>query len=234
MADFGPYGDHIIYRCIIGSRAYGLDTLESDTDWRGFYLPPAELHWSFAGVPEQLEDDAEQACYWEIQKFLALGLKANPMILECLYTPLVVTATPLAQELLENRERFLSTLVYQTYNGYVASQYKKLEGDLRNRGQIKWKHAMHLIRLLLTGVTVLREGTVPVQVGEHREALLAIRRGEVPWPEVDGWRLELHRQFDLALSQTKLPHQPDHRWVGDYLIRARRSAVSSGREEHHA
>ena len=29
---------HVIYRCIVGSRAYGLDTDASDTDLRGIYL----------------------------------------------------------------------------------------------------------------------------------------------------------------------------------------------------
>lgn len=45
---------HVIYRCIVGSRAYGLDHADSDTDRRGVYLPPAEMHWSLFGVPEQL------------------------------------------------------------------------------------------------------------------------------------------------------------------------------------
>src|SRR2546422_1664050 len=31
----------IIYRCIVGSRAYGLDHDDSDTDRRGIYLAPA-------------------------------------------------------------------------------------------------------------------------------------------------------------------------------------------------
>ena len=30
----------VIYRCVIGSRAYGLETEESDVDYRGIYLPP--------------------------------------------------------------------------------------------------------------------------------------------------------------------------------------------------
>src|ERR1700712_5404375 len=34
---------NVIYRCVVGSRAYGLDDAESDTDRRGVYLPPAEL-----------------------------------------------------------------------------------------------------------------------------------------------------------------------------------------------
>jgi len=60
---------YIIYRCIVGSRAYGLDNDESDTDRRGIYLAPAELQWSLFGAPEQFEDNATQSCYWELQKF---------------------------------------------------------------------------------------------------------------------------------------------------------------------
>lgn len=218
--------DHVIYRCVIGSRAYGLAGDGSDIDRRGVYLPPADLHWSLAGVPEQLERPATEECYWELQKFLTLALKANPNILECLYSPLVELATPLAEELLAMRERFLSKLVYQTYNGYVLSQFKKLEQDVRVRGEVRWKHAMHLIRLLLAGIVTLREGYVPVQVAEHREELLAIRRGELSWQEVEAWRLSLHRELDAAYAATRLPVRPDYDRANAFLLRARRSTVS--------
>jgi hypothetical protein len=49
---------YIIYRCVVGSRAYGLHDASSDTDQRGIYLPPARLHWSLAGLPEQIKDQA--------------------------------------------------------------------------------------------------------------------------------------------------------------------------------
>lgn len=215
----------VIYRCVVGSQAYGLDEPGSDYDRRGIYLPYADQHWSLFGVPEQLEDLANQECYWEIQKFLTLALRANPNILECLYTPLVEEASPLARELLDMSEAFLSLHVYQTYNGYVASQFKKLEQDLRTHGTFRWKHAMHLIRLLLSGITILREGFVPVRVEEHRESLLAIRRGEVPWEEVNGWRLALHREFDGVLSITRLPEKPDYERANAFLIKARRTAL---------
>jgi predicted nucleotidyltransferase len=160
-----------------------------------------------------------------LQKFLVLALKANPNVLECLYTPLVEAKTELATELLSMREAFLSRLVYQTYNGYVLSQFKKLEQDWRAVGEIKWKHAMHLIRLLLSGITVLREGFVPLSVEEHREKLLAIRRGDIAWDEVNAWRLELHKCFNQAYERTKLPATPDYQRVNDLLVRARRSIV---------
>lgn len=223
--------EFVIYRVIVGSRAYGLDHAESDTDRRGIYLPPADVHWSMFGVPEQLENKDTEECYWELQKFLVLALKANPNILECLYSPLIETITPLAQELLGMREIFLSKLVYQTYNGYVMSQFKKLEQDIRARGELKWKHAMHLIRLLLSGVTLLREGFVPVRVEEHRDELLAIRRGEMSWGEVNARRLRLHKEFDAALATTKLPERPDYERANTFLLRARRKMAERSKSE---
>jgi hypothetical protein len=218
---------HIIYSCVVGSRAYGLASDKSDTDRRGIYLAPAELEWSLYGVPEQLEDKEREECFWELKKFLVLALKANPNVLECLYTPLVERKTELAHELLEMRACFLSQLVYQTYNGYVMSQFKKLEQDLRSDGTIKWKHAMHLIRLLLSGVSILRTGTLNVETGEHRARLLAIRCGEVEWAEVNEWRLALHQEFDSTLGITPLPVRPDYERINSFLIKARRRAASN-------
>jgi predicted nucleotidyltransferase len=217
--------DRVIFRCVIGSRAYGLDDEDSDIDRRGIYLPPADLHWSLYGVPDQLENDATQEAYWELQKFVVLALKANPNVLECLYTPLIETVTPLAQEMLEMRDVFLSKLVFQTYSGYVASQFKKMQTDIRNQGQVKWKHVMHLIRLLLSGINVLKEGFVCVAVGEHRDRLLAIKSGETKWDEVEAWRLALHQDFESAFEHTKLPERPNYARANEFLVKARRLAL---------
>ena len=46
----------VVYRCVVGSRAYGLETENSDTDVRGVYLAPADMQWSLFGMPEQFED----------------------------------------------------------------------------------------------------------------------------------------------------------------------------------
>lgn len=218
--------DCVIYRCLVGSRAYGLSEEGSDVDRRGIYLPPAELHWSLYGVPDQIDRAGADETYWEIRKFLTMALKANPNVLECLYTDEVEVCQPPADELVAECHRFLSKMVYQTYNGYVISQFKKLEQDLRTVGEIRWKHAMHLIRLQLAGIGVLSEGRVPVRVdAAHRDRLLAIKRGEVPWEEIEAWRLALHERFDEAFAATKLPDRPDYAWANDFLVRARRSAV---------
>jgi predicted nucleotidyltransferase len=223
--DFGRY---VIYRCVVGSQAYGLSRADSDVDRRGIYLPPAELGWSIFGVPEQIEKRETQECYWELKKFLILALKANPNILECLFTPMVEQSSEIADALLARRHIFLSRLVYQTYNGYVMSQFKKLEQDLRATGKVKWKHAMHLIRLLLQGISVLNEAHVPVRVLQHRDALLNIRDGAQPWDEVNAWRLSLHREFESAFDVTSLPDSPNYQEANRLLVWARGKMVGAG------
>lgn len=214
----------IILRCVMGSRAYGLDTEASDTDLRGVYLAPPDLQWSLFGAPEQFEDNASQACYWELQKFLLMALRANPNILECLFSPMVEKVTPVGEALLALRHRLLSQMIFQTFNGYAMSQFKKIEQDRRNHGDVRWKHAMHLLRLLICGAGALREGTVPVRVsGALRERLLAVKRGEVTWMDVDAWRLELHREFEQALATTRLPERPDYEAANRFLVDVRRS-----------
>ncbi len=224
LQDLNLY-DYVIYRCVVGSKAFGLNDENSDTDLRGIYLPPADLHWSMYGVPEQIENKENEECYWELQKFLMLALKANPNVLECLNTPLIEFKNEIADELLSIKEAFFSKLVYQTYNGYVMSQFKKLEQDLRSVGTIRWKHAMHLIRLLLQGIEIMKSGELNVKITENRDKLLEIKRGEMLWESINDWRLLLHKEFEQAFSLTKLPERPDYEKVNKFLIKARNEMV---------
>jgi uncharacterized protein len=218
----------VILRCVIGSRAYGLDSDQSDTDYRGIFLPTAAQHWSLTGVPDQLESHELQQHFWELQRFLVLALKANPSALETLFTPLIEFQTPLASELIAIRRQFLSKLLYQTYCGYVLSQFKKMQAHLRETGQVKWKHAMHLIRLQLAGVEVLREGVLPIRVDAHRDRLLEIKRGEWTFEQVDRWRRTLQLELDQAFAASTLPDQPDYQAADAFLLRARQQAVGEG------
>jgi hypothetical protein len=218
---------HTIYAAVVGSRAYGLATDASDLDLRGVYVAPTSAFWSLNKPPAHIEGPGHDQFSWEVERFCELALKANPNLLEVLHSPIVVTMTPLGEELLELRDAFLSQLVYQTYLGYTLSQFKKIEADLRRDGVPKWKHVMHLLRLLLAVRELLREGTVVVDVGEHRDRLLRVRGGELPWTEIEAWRLELHADVDDALEHTPLPAAPDAERVDAWLRSVRaRSALS--------
>ena len=84
---------------------------------------------------------------------------------------------------------------------------------------------MHLIRLLISGISVLKERFVPVRVDDRRDELLAIKRGDMPWEETEKWRLSLHSEFDKALNETRLPERPDYEKANEFLVKARRSAM---------
>ena len=92
-------------------------------------------------------------------------------------------------------------------------------------GTFKAKHAMHLIRLLYSGIHALRTGDILVDVGEHRDELLRIRRGEWTFPQVRERALALNAEFQAAAATTALPERPDYDRVNRFLIAARRRMV---------
>ncbi|KMS71503.1 nucleotidyltransferase [Streptomyces leeuwenhoekii] len=217
--------DHTVYACVMGSRAFGLATEGSDTDRRGVFLAPTALFWRFDKPPTHVEGPAAEQFSWELERFCELALRANPTVLECLHSPLVEYADDTGRELLALREAFLSRRVHETFTGYARGQRRKLEAGFRTHGAPRWKHAMHLLRLLTSVRDLLRTGRLTLDVGDRREPLLAVRRGEVPWHEVESWMTRLEREAEQAARRSPLPELPDRRRVEDFLLRARRASA---------
>ncbi|MEU6818668.1 nucleotidyltransferase domain-containing protein [Streptomyces sp. NPDC046860] len=213
--------DHTVYACVMGSRAFGLATDTSDTDRRGVFLAPTPLFWRFEKPPAHVEGPGEERFSWELERFCELALRANPNILECLHSPLVEHADDTGRELLSLRGAFLSRQVHATFTGYALGQRRRLDADVRTTGAPRWKHAMHLLRLLATARDLLRTGELRLDVGDDREPLLAVKRGEVPWPEVEARMARLTEETDAALRRTPLPAEPDRARVADFVYRTR-------------
>ncbi|WP_330284050.1 nucleotidyltransferase domain-containing protein [Streptomyces sp. NBC_00588] len=217
--------DHTIYACVMGSRAFGLATEGSDTDRRGVFLAPTALYWRFEKPPTHVEGPAEEQFSWELERFCELALRANPNILECLHSPLVEHVDDTGRELLALRGAFLSRRAHETFTRYALGQRRKLEATVRAHGTPRWKHAMHLLRLLMSSRDLLRTGALTLDVGDERESLLAVKRGEVPWPEVESRMNRLAAEADEAAGRSPLPAEPDHRRVEDFLVRVRRASA---------
>ncbi|MFE1872087.1 DNA polymerase beta superfamily protein [Streptomyces sp. NPDC059496] len=226
MDDLTLVRDHTVYRCVMGSRAFGLATEASDTDLRGVYLAPTPLFWRFEKPPTHVEGPRDEEFSWELERFCELALRANPNILECLHSPLVHEVTPVGEELLSLRGAFLSRRAHTSFSRYAASQRGKLLADVRVHGAPRWKHAMHLLRLLLSCRDLLRTGRLTIDAGPHRDRLLAVRRGELTWEEVDAWMARLQEETESALASTVLPAEPDHARVQDFLVRTRRASAA--------
>ncbi len=219
----------VIYQVLVGSRAFGLSTEASDEDRRGVYLPPADWHWSLVKPPEQAESfaDGVEEVHWEIEKFLRLALQANPNLLETLWSPVVLHLDETGQELRDLRPCFLSRHLYRTYSGYVLSQFRLMKKRHDTAGTFKAKHAMHLIRLLHSGIHALRHGDIRVDVGEHRDELLSIRSGSWTFADVQKRAVDLDREFQVAYENTRLPEKPDTERVNRFLIAARRKRATA-------
>lgn len=217
--------DHTVYSCVMGSRAFGLATEGSDTDRRGVFLAPTPLFWRFEKPPTHVDGPAPEQFSWELERFCELALRANPNVLECLHSPLVEHIDDVGRELLSLRGAFLSRLAHQTFVRYASGQRKKLEADVRQYGAPRWKHAMHLLRLLGTGRDLLRTGELTIEVGAARDDLLAVKRGEVPWVEVERRMNRLMEESEETARNSPLPREPDRARIEDFLIRTRRASV---------
>ncbi|MFH7599639.1 nucleotidyltransferase domain-containing protein [Streptomyces racemochromogenes] len=225
MDDLTLVRDHTIYACVMGSRAFGLATEASDTDRRGVFLAPTPLFWRFDKPPTHVEGPREEEFSWELERFCELALRANPNILECLHSPLVDRITPVGEELVSLRGAFLSRRAHSTFTRYAAGQHRKLVADVRLHGAPRWKHAMHLLRLLLSCRDLLRTGRLEIDVTPYRDRLLAVKRGERTWEEVDAWMTRLTEEAGSALASTPLPSAPDLPRVSDFLHRTRRASA---------
>ncbi|MDF2933381.1 MAG: nucleotidyltransferase [Chryseobacterium sp.] len=112
---------------ISGSRSFGLETENSDTDIRGVYYLPKEDFFGLNYIP-QISNETNDISYYEIGRFVELLQKNNPNILEILASPedCIQHKNPLMDLL--KPEYFLSKLCKDTFAGYAISQIKKAKG----------------------------------------------------------------------------------------------------------
>lgn len=117
----------LLFECITGSRAYGTDTPESDSDLRGVFVMPRS---SFFGTDrvDQVSDETNDETYYEIGRFIELLGKSNPNILEMLYSEPEWTrfSHPLFAGIQPGW--VLSKLCESTFAGYAMTQVRKARG----------------------------------------------------------------------------------------------------------
>lgn len=220
---FNP--EWIGYESIIGSHAYGLAHEGSDIDKRGWFLAPTRKILGLQPIPDQKDftADGEDTVYFELQKFLKLACNANPNILEILWSPQVTHATPLAQELLNIRKIFLSQKLRNTHLGYANEQLNKM----RNHPDKPWKHAMHLLRVLMAGISAFEDGEIMVYVpGSYdRHFLKLVRQGKITMEQFDEHKQTLMNRFEAAVKLGNLPPEPDYAKANEFLLDARYQAL---------
>ncbi len=121
-------GKNIIFKCIVGSQAYGTNVEGSDIDIKGVYMQnPVEIMVS--GYEDQIEVSKDEV-YYELKRFIQLLKTANPTVLEMLYSPeeCILHESPVFSLLKDKRDQFLTTACRNSFGGYAIQQIKKARG----------------------------------------------------------------------------------------------------------
>lgn len=212
--------ESIIYECVVGSRAYGLETPDSDYDYRGFCIPPT---FYFFG-PDRFEQkdkawaDGADRVIWNLTKGVDLLLNANPNMLELLFVPdgLVIHTTPYWEAIREIRPAFLSKRVKSTYLGYADSQWGRMKADLG--GPLRPKYASHLLRLLFQGAELLETGELSIRLsGDALSICRDVKNGLVDSGEVLRLADHLIDVLKSAAQSSDLPPEPDRKKAYDVM-----------------
>jgi hypothetical protein len=118
---------HIIFECISGSRAYGLDTPTSDTDIRGVFILPKTQFYALDYIG-QINNASNDIVYYELRKFIELCSKNNPNILELLHVPeeCILYKHPVFNAI--KLDYFLSKQCKKSFANYAYAQLKKARG----------------------------------------------------------------------------------------------------------
>ena len=125
---------------IRGSHAYGTNVETSDTDYSGVFIQKIEDIIGFNYV-EQINDDKNDTVIYEIQRFLQLLASNNPTVLELLNTPedCILYKHPIFDEILNNRDIFITKICAKSFGGYGKMQIQKAKGQNKKQNWEKDK-----------------------------------------------------------------------------------------------
>ena len=230
----------LLFVTISGAHLYGFPSPDSDYDVRGVHvLPVSEVVGLDPGretvevseVRGGLEIDLVTH---DVKKFFGLLLKKNGYVLEQLYSPLVVKTSPAHEELKEIARGCVTRHHSHHYFGFAETQWKLFDKERPRRV----KPLLYVFRVLLTGVHLMRTGTVEANLRVLNEEfkldylpelierkLQGPERSTLDDADIDFYRGEYERLRALleeAHQTSALPEAPSARdALNDLLIRLR-------------
>ena len=125
---------------IRGSHAYGTNVETSDTDYAGVFIQNIDDILGF-DYTEQINDDKNDTVIYEIRRFLDLLSSNNPTVLELLNTPedCIIYKDPIFDEILNNRDVFITKICAKSFGGYGKMQIQKAKGQNKKQNWEKDK-----------------------------------------------------------------------------------------------
>ncbi len=108
--------------------------------------------------------------------------------------------------------------IYSVMNN-IVKDYSKLNHRNSKKDELHLnKHAMHLIRLLVTGTEILEGKGINTYREEERGLFLDIRSGKYSYNEIFDMVDDYEQHFKYAAKNTSLPVEPDYKRVEDLML----------------
>jgi predicted nucleotidyltransferase len=214
----------VILKTLVGSRAHGLHTEDSDYDYRGVFVEDTKdiLSLDYKSHPVSWIEGKEDQTSYEIGHFLSLACRSNPSILEVMIAP-IHEAGKYGFKL---RELFPliwnSKDVYNAFTGYSHNQMKKLvDGDKFPRSE---KYGVAYLRVLQMAYDLLTTGNMSLKVEDSplRDCLLAIKNGGLSKGQILDEASHLRRHVDQAYKDNP-DKKTDYEAVNQFLLEVRKT-----------
>jgi uncharacterized protein len=101
----------------------------------------------------------------------------------------------------------------------IVKDYSKLNHRNSKKDELHLnKHAMHLIRLLVTGTEILEGKGINTYREKERELFLDIRSGKYSYDQIFEMVDEYEKRFKYAAANTPLPEEPDFIRVEELMM----------------
>ena len=122
-------GKNIIMLGLGGSYAYGTNNEGSDIDVRGVALNSAYNISVMQDFEQVVDNGTTDTCIYSFDKMMKLLAENNPNTIEVLGLDddQIFYSTPIWQEIVANKDMFLSKRVIKTFGGYANAQLRRLE-----------------------------------------------------------------------------------------------------------
>lgn len=149
-----------VFTTVSGAHLYGFPSVDSDVDLRGVHILPAkevvglrtgEETLALSRVRHGVEVDLVTH---DLVKFCRLLLRRNGYVLEQLLSPLVVSTSPVHEEMIAAVPGCLTRHHAHHYLGFARTQWRLFERS----GELK--PLLYTFRVLLTGIHLMRGGAV--------------------------------------------------------------------------
>ena len=222
-------GDNIILLGLGGSHAYGTNMETSDLDVRGIALNNARdilLKKDF----EQVVNEQTDTTVYSFDKIIPLLTNCNPNTIELLglKPEHYLQIGKVGQQLLDNKEMFLSQRAIHSFGGYANQQLRRLE-NCTTRASDYHLRERHLLKVL-QGVadnfkdkfSQYHEDAVKMRI-DHSERL-----GEEIYVDLDFKKYPL-RDLNMILGET-VQIERDYNKLG----KRNGNAIKAGKLEKHA